>query len=430
MNKELALDILLIATLAWFADIIIPSNKKVSFKTNKWTQSIDSDYVKWIIKDEDNKMLNKHYESFISKKPDCILTREECKELLKILSKWVEKIVMNFLESWSSDFSYTLKSELAEYWVFSYRINSFKNRAWMWFVIRVLPDKELPYEVIWLPKELIQSSQNEKSWLIIVTWPTWSWKTTTLISMLSLINTHLNKHVVTIEDPVEFIYPDSWRSIFQQREVWSDTESFHKWLMDALRQAPDIIVIWELRDAETIKIALDAASTWHLVFATFHAWSAVETIEWVIERSWSEEAKHMISSSLVAVLAQKLIKYEDEATWKWKRQTVLEYLSKSTSVSALVKWPKDQLKQLNSELLKKPNQSLESNLFKMVFEFKISYSEAFNNMKNKVSKLEDYQSKIMNYIKVNKITRKDVERANKLEIKRNWENSRLVLNIK
>ena len=423
-------DVLMVATLLWYSDIILGSNKKISFSTNNWIQSLYSEFIREELEEKKDETLDWHYksiENLLWETP--VINKKEAKIILDILCKSSKDVIWNFVKVWSADFSYTIESDLAEYWLFSYRVNATKNRAWLWFVIRVLPDKEMDYKDVWIPFDLVNLTQKTKQWLIIITWPTGSWKTTTLVSLMSFVNTHLNKNVITIEDPVEFIYPESWKSMFTQREVWADTESFELWLKDALRMAPNIIVIWELRSAEVIKIANEAALTWHLVLATFHAWSAVDTLEWIIERSWSPEIKHALASSLVAICAQKMVKYQDIKTKKFKRQIAVEYLTKSVAVESLLKWPKESLKQINSELLKTPNKSLEDSLFDMVFEWKICYTEAFDNMRNKVKKEEDFIEKLTNYVRNKRLKKEVIEVAIKLEELREWKNSRFIFKI-
>jgi len=412
-----------------FADIFIEAWKKIFYSTNAWLEPIDSEYVANEVKRINKEELNSAYEAAIKKFKYWIITQQEIKTMLLILFWWNKdsKMLADLTTSWSANFSYSFASKTAHYWKYSFRLNAFKHNSWLWIIARVLPEKEFPYEQLWLPSAMKERVLNEKQWLVVVTWPTWSWKTTTLISMISILNRVAKKHIITLEDPIEFVYP-VWTCLITQREIWDNTASFHQWLIDALRQAPNILVIWELRDKETIKIAVDAALTWHLVFATFHAWSAMETIEWIIERWWGWDIKHSLSECLVAICAQKMIRYKDIKTWAFKKQTAIEYLWKNQAVESLIKWPKEQLKQVNSELLKSPNISLENSLFKMVFEWKISYSMAFNNMKNKVKRIEDFISKIKNYIYNNSIDKRFIEVCNKIEIELwEWQNSPFLL---
>jgi twitching motility protein PilT len=135
--------------------------------------------------------------------------------------------------------------------------------------------------------------------------------------LINEINKKQSKHIITIEDPVEFIY-NEWKSLIEQREVWTNTLNFENWLKYSLRQAPDVILIWEMRDLETFRLALRAAETWNLVFATLHTSGAARTIARIIDMfpAWEkDQIRSQLSESLIAVVWQKLLKNEN---WKWR----------------------------------------------------------------------------------------------------------------
>ncbi len=154
--------------------------------------------------------------------------------------------------------------------------------------------------------------------LVLVTGPTGSGKSTTLAAMIDYINDHRFEHILTIEDPVEFVHT-SKRCLINQREVHRDTHSFAGALRSALREDPDVILVGELRDPETIRLALTAAETGHLVFGTLHTTSAAKTIDRIIDVFPGEEksmVRSMLSESLQAVISQTLLKRQGAGAWQ------------------------------------------------------------------------------------------------------------------
>ena len=146
--------------------------------------------------------------------------------------------------------------------------------------------------------------------LILVTWPTWSWKTTTLAAMIDYVNTHYNKHIITIEDPIEYVHPHK-KSIIEHKEIWKDVPNYEVALLWAMRQNPQVILFGEMRTREEIENALRLAETGHLVFSTLHTRSAYQTITRILD-SFDAEDKNQIrmqlADSLVAVFSQRLLK--------------------------------------------------------------------------------------------------------------------------
>jgi twitching motility protein PilT len=154
--------------------------------------------------------------------------------------------------------------------------------------------------------------------LVLVTGPTGSGKSTTLAAMIDYINTNKHDHILTIEDPIEFVH-NSKKSLINQREVHRDTESFNNALRSALREDPDSILVGEMRDLETIRLALTAAETGHLVFGTLHTTSAAKTINRIVDVFPAAEkamVRSMLSESLQGVIAQTLLKKK----WRWARR--------------------------------------------------------------------------------------------------------------
>jgi len=192
------------------------------------------------------------------------------------------------------------------------RINIFDTLKGPALVMRLIPLKILTMEQLNLPFVFQDISDAHKG-LVLVTGPTGSGKSTTMAAMVDYINTEHAKHIITIEDPIEFVH-QSKRSLIKQREVGINTHQFDKALKSALREDPDIILIGEMRDKETVNTALKAAQTGHLVMGTLHTNSAVKTIERILTLYTSEEQDAMrvaIAESLVAVISQGLCRTTD-----------------------------------------------------------------------------------------------------------------------
>lgn len=190
-----------------------------------------------------------------------------------------------------------------------FRVNAFNSNRGPAAVFRTIPSDVLTLEDLGAPDIFKQISDNPRG-LVLVTGPTGSGKSTTLAAMVDYINQTKHHHVLTIEDPIEFVH-DNKLSLINQREVHRDTHSFSNALRSALREDPDVILVGELRDLETIRLAMTAAETGHLVFGTLHTTSAPKTIDRIIDVFPGEEKdmiRSMLSESLRAVISQTLIK--------------------------------------------------------------------------------------------------------------------------
>lgn len=190
-----------------------------------------------------------------------------------------------------------------------FRVNGFTTRLGSAAVFRTIPTEVPTMEDLKLPPVIRRLAELENG-IVLVTGPTGSGKSTTLASMINHINLTSSKHILTIEDPVEFFHT-SQKSLINHREVGTDTNSFSKALKSALREDPDVILVGEMRDYETISLALTAAETGHLVFGTLHSNSAPKTIDRIIDvfpTGDKEMVRAMISSSLQGVVAQTLLK--------------------------------------------------------------------------------------------------------------------------
>ena len=190
-----------------------------------------------------------------------------------------------------------------------FRVNAFTNRAGSAAVFRVIPTKIPTMEQLDLPPVMRRLADLEKG-LVLVTGPTGSGKSTTLAAMINHINASYPYHILTVEDPVEFFHP-SKTSLVNHREVGNDTKSFARALKSALREDPDIILVGEMRDHETISLALTAAETGHLVFGTLHSNTASKTIDRIIDvfpAAEKDMVRAMLSSSIQGVISQALLK--------------------------------------------------------------------------------------------------------------------------
>ncbi|MCP4810380.1 MAG: type IV pilus twitching motility protein PilT [Proteobacteria bacterium] len=217
-----------------------------------------------------------------------------------------EKQKTQFENNLEVDFSIGLKG-LARF-----RINVFTHTRGVGMVLRQIPSKVLTLEEIKAPK-VFERISNFKKGLVLVTGPTGSGKSTTLASMIDFINKNRSEHILTVEDPVEFVHQPN-KCLINQREVGAHTHSFTNALRSALREDPDVILVGELRDLETISLALTAAETGHLVFGTLHTNSAPETVDRIIDvfpHEQQQQVRTMASTSLMAVISQTLLKRAD-----------------------------------------------------------------------------------------------------------------------
>jgi twitching motility protein PilT len=204
------------------------------------------------------------------------------------------------------DFSYSIQG-LARF-----RVNAFRQRGAVSIVCRAIPIQIKSVEELLLPS-VINELANEERGIILLTGTTGSGKSTTLAAIIDHINTTMAKHIVTIEDPVEFLHPDK-QSIVNQREVGEDTGSFKRALRRVLRQDPDVILIGEMRDEETVRTALSAAETGHLVLSTLHTVDAPETVNRIIDffpQSEQQQARAMLAGTLKGVISQRLVPTPD-----------------------------------------------------------------------------------------------------------------------
>ena len=205
-------------------------------------------------------------------------------------------------QDWELDLSYGIHG------IGRFRVNVYKNNGTYAAAFRAINTEVPSFETLGLPA-IVRKITEKPRGLILVTGPTGSGKSTTLASMVDYINENRNEHILTIEDPVEFIHK-SKKSVIHQRELGQDTRSFANALKSALREDPDVILVGELRDLETISLAMTAAETGHLVMGTLHTSSASQTIDRIIDvfpQGQQQQIRIMLSNSLCAVFSQTLL---------------------------------------------------------------------------------------------------------------------------
>jgi twitching motility protein PilT len=249
-----------------------------------------------------------------------------------------EKLKQEFINEMEVDFSVQAD------WLGRFRVNGFKQKWGYGLVFRIIANSIPEFEELKIP-EAIRSFSDRKSGLVLITGWVWSGKSTTLASLINEINKHHKKHIITIEDPIEFVH-ESNTSLIEQREVGSTTHSFENGLKYALRQASDVIMIWEMRDLETFRLALRAAETWNLVFATLHTSGAARTISRIIDMfPWEEKwyIRTQVSESLLWVVWQDLVKKKD-----WSRIVATEVLIKNKAIENMIR--ENQLHQINGAI--------------------------------------------------------------------------------
>lgn len=233
-----------------------------------------------------------------------------------------------FKERGELDFSYGIPG------VSRFRVNTYFQRSCVALAIRIVPTKIPTIEDLQLPNVLKKIAEKPQG-LVLVTGPTGSGKSTTLASMIQYMNQNMRKHIITLEDPIEYLHKHG-NSIIDQREVGFDTNNFANGLRASLRQDPDVILVGEMRDLETIQTAITAAETGHLVFGTLHTSSAPATINRIIDvfpPAQQDQIRVQLASVLVAVISQRLFPTID----KKGRRAATEILINNAAVANLIR---------------------------------------------------------------------------------------------
>jgi twitching motility protein PilT len=296
------------------------------------------------------------------------LENDELKAMLYEIAP--ENKIKVFEETGDVDFAYEIPN-LARY-----RANYFQQKWGVGAVFREIPSTILTAEDLGLPNVITKLSMLHKG-MVLVTGPTGSGKSTTLAAMMDYVNKNKKSHIITVEDPVEFVHK-SQGCIVNHREVGVHTKGFKSALRGALREDPDIILVGEMRDLETIELALEAASTGHLVFGTLHTQSAAKTIDRVIDvfpAHQQSQIRTTLSESLKGVVAQNLFKRID----KKGRMAVLEILVVTPAVSNLIREGKTfQIPSAIQTGKKYGMQSLDDAILLALEEKKISPEDAYD----------------------------------------------------
>ena len=230
-----------------------------------------------------------------------VLTPEDAKKI--VYSILNEKQIEKFEKDWELDFSFEIPG------VARFRVNVFYQRSLVGCAIRLIPFKIRSFSECGLPNEIVTKLCKKPKGLVLVTGATGSGKSTTLASMVDFINDSKHCHIITVEDPIEFVHKNK-KAIIDQREVYSDTHSFGESLKHVLRQDPDVILVGEMRDLETIESALVIAETGHLVLATLHTSDAIQTINRIIDvfpSHQQQQIRTQLSFVLLGVLSQLLM---------------------------------------------------------------------------------------------------------------------------
>ena len=287
-----------------------------------------------------------------------------------------------FEEKYEVDFSYKLEG------VARFRVNFFQQILGTSAVFRTIPDTLKTLEELGLPAKVLTELALKDRGLVLLTGPTGSGKSTTLAAMVDIINDAYEKHVITIEDPIEFFHT-SRNCMINQREVGANTHTFASALRVALREDPDVILVGEMRDLETVQLALTAAETGHLVLATLHTSSATKTIDRVIDifpSAQKQQVRSMLSESLEAVVAQRLLPTKDGKG----RVVATEVLVCTTAVRNLIR--EDKIFQIPNVIQsgsKSGMHTLDGDLLRLVREGKVDRQEAIQIAENpKVFDLE------------------------------------------
>ncbi|MBN2789205.1 MAG: type IV pilus twitching motility protein PilT [Candidatus Delongbacteria bacterium] len=238
-----------------------------------------------------------------------------------------EKNIKEFKETNDSDYAYEITG------LCRFRANIFRDNKGVGAVFRQIPFEILTPEVLNIPEAIIELCSMPKG-LILVTGPTGSGKSTTLAAMIDHVNRNTQKHIITVEDPVEFVHQNK-KCLVNQREVGEHTQTFKKALRAALREDPDVILVGEMRDLETIAIAIEMAETGHLVMGTLHTNTAVGTVDRIIDQfpaNQQNQIRTMLAESLIGVVSQMLCKRIGGG-----RVAVYETLIVTTAVSNLIR---------------------------------------------------------------------------------------------
>ena len=252
-------------------------------------------------------------------------TSEDTKKFAESLITETQKNIL--IKNKNLDFSFSFSDR-------RFRAN-ISFQLWYYMVVLRLLTLDIPsINWLWLT-DIYKDVTKLWQWLILVTWPTWSGKTTTLAAMIDYINENYNRHIITIEDPIEYVHKHK-KSIIEHKEIWRDVPSYETALIWAMRQNPQVILFWEMRNRSEMEMALRLSETWHLVFSTLHTRSAYQTITRILDSFDAVEKNQIrlqLADSLVAIFSQRLLKTND---WTWLK-LAKEILIKNSAIANLIR---------------------------------------------------------------------------------------------
>ncbi len=302
------------------------------------------------------------------------ISKETAQEMIEEIMP--ERNKKEFWECYDTDFAYELPD------IGRFRVNVFMDNNGIGTVIRQIPAKILSADALNLPQAVRDLCFLNKG-LVIVTGPTGSGKSTTLAAMVDLINEKRTDHIITIEDPVEFVHKNK-NCLINHREVHRHTQSFKRALRAALREDPDIVLVGEMRDLETVEIAIETAETGHLVFGTLHTNTAASTVDRIIDQFPADrqpQIRTMLSSSLKGVIAQTLLKKKTGG-----RVAALEILIVNSGIANIIREGKTyQIPSMMQTGKKIGMQTLNESLFGFVENGTVTPAEALFKSVDKIS---------------------------------------------
>jgi len=311
------------------------------------------------------------------------LTGEDTARLMKSITS--DRCQQELNEEGTTDFGFAFGDKAR------FRVSCFKQKGEIGIVLRQIPNKLLSFEEIGLPSG-IKNLLTKPRGLVLVTGPTGSGKTTTLATMIDFINTEHERHIITVEDPIEYYHAHK-KSLITQRELGVDIGSFSEALRRALRQDPDVILVGEMRDLETIAAAITAAETGHLVFGTLHTTGAARTVDRIIDaypKDQQEQIRTQLSVSIVAAISQVLLPVADSKG----RVAAFEIMIMTPAIENLIRENKTfripsaiQTGRKHGMIL------LDDSLFDLFIQKKITYAE----MMMKAAEPSDLQEKVKEY---------------------------------
>ena len=315
---------------------------------------------------------------------DELLTPEDTETFVRDLAS--ERHMKLLEEKGGADFSYVLDNK------YMFRVSIFKQSKKMGAVLRLIPDNKMTMDDVGLGDKIIQLLYKPRG-LILITGPTGSGKSTTLAAMVDLINSKRECNIITVEDPIEYRHNHK-KSIIVQREVGEDVGSFEDAIVKAMRQDPDIILVGEMRNQETIGAAIRAAETGHLVFSTLHTTGAARTVDRIVDvfpANHRDEIRTQLAGNLICVISQQLMKKKSGG-----RIAAHEVMITTPAISAYIR--ENKTHQIISDLqtgAKYGMYTMDSSLFKLYLDEVITYQDMMNSCYDKklISKLlADYAS--------------------------------------